>query len=122
MDLVSVSIIAALNVGIGEPIKDAYNALKLALRQKIGKGSDIVEAMKMLEKNPKSEPRRAMLQEEIATTQAHKDDELNQLAKALLKKLENQITGDDKNSMKAQGNYIAQANRGSTAKVIIGKE
>lgn len=87
LDLVSASIIAALRFGIGKSNKDAYNALKTALRQKIDKESDIDAVMKLLEKNPASKPRRAILQEEITTTQAHKDDELNQLAKALLKKL-----------------------------------
>jgi hypothetical protein len=82
-------------LGIGEPNKDAYNALKRALRQKIGKESDIDAVMKLLEENPISKPHRAMLQEEIATTKAHKDDELNQPAKALLKKPHEIFEGEE---------------------------
>lgn len=95
LDLVSASIIAALNFGVGEPNKDAYNALKTALRQKIGNESNIDAVMKLLEENPAFKSRRAMLQKKIATTHAHEDDELNQLAKALLKKLNEIFEGEE---------------------------
>jgi hypothetical protein len=102
LDLVSASIIAALRFGIGESNRDAYNALKTALRQKIDKESNIDAVMKLIEKNPESRPRRAMLQKKIATTQAHKDDELNQLAKALLRKLNEISEGEEAINTKAE--------------------
>ena len=88
MDLVSASIVAALNVGITEPFKDVYNALKKALREKFGGDSDVVDAVMKLEKRPDSSGRQTTLQEEIVMIKAQEDLELKQLAEALLKKLE----------------------------------
>lgn len=87
MDLVSASIVAALNVGIAEPFKDVYNALKKALREKFGGDSDVVDAVMKLEKRPDSSGRQTTLQEEIVIIKAQEDLELKQLAEALLKKL-----------------------------------
>jgi hypothetical protein len=87
-DIVSSAFIDALNTTeIGEPVKDAYNTLKAALKKKLDKKSDIVRVMELLEKKPESKLRQKLLQEEIATKQAHEDEELNKLAKALQEKL-----------------------------------
>lgn len=56
LDLISASMIAALNLGIGKSVKNDYNALEEALRQKIGGKSDISKIMGLLEKNPASRP------------------------------------------------------------------
>jgi hypothetical protein len=87
MDLISTAFIAALNAGIGEPIKDAYNALKGALQRNFGKDSDVVDAVVKLEKKSDSTGRQRTLQEEIETIKAQEDPQLKQLAEVLLKKL-----------------------------------
>jgi flagellar hook-basal body complex protein FliE len=88
MDPVSTAIITALNVGISEVVKDAYTSLKGALQKKFGGNSDIVEAVKVLENKPDSTLFQGTLQKAIEITKAQEDDELKQLAKVLLKKLE----------------------------------
>ena len=67
LGLVSASIIATLNLDLGEPNKNAYNALKRVLRQKDGNDSAIDEVAKLLEKNPASKPHRTMLRLMVAT-------------------------------------------------------
>ena len=88
MDLISTALIAALNVGIGEPIKNSYNALKRALQKKFGGDSDVVDAVIKLEKRPDSSGRQTTLKEEIVTIKDQEDLQLKQLAEALLKKIE----------------------------------
>lgn len=93
MDPITTAIIAALTAGVisgvtkvGEQvIVDAYNGLKDLLKKKLGARSKAVKAVKELEANPKSEARKAVLQEEIATAKADQDTELVKAAQALLK-------------------------------------
>jgi len=56
LDLVSASVIVALNLGMDKSTKDAYNALKTASRRKID--GDIDAVLKLLEENPASKPGR----------------------------------------------------------------
>lgn len=121
MDPVSTAIIAVLNTGVGEMVKDAYTALKMALQNKFGNDSDVVDAVVKLEKRPDSEGRQKMLQEEIESANADQDKDILKAAETLQAKI-NQITSSETHSMNAQGNYIAQADRGSTATVTVGKE
>jgi hypothetical protein len=121
MDPVSTAIIAVFNTGVGEMVKDAYTALKMALQKKFGNDSDVVDAVVKLEKRPDSEGRQKMLQEEIESANADQDKDILKAAETLQAKI-NQIASSETHSMNAQGNYIAQADRGSTATVTVGKE
>jgi hypothetical protein len=61
VDPITLAITTALaNLG-QEVIKDAYNALKAALKQKFGVRSEIVEAVDKPEEKPDSKARQALL-------------------------------------------------------------
>jgi hypothetical protein len=95
MDPISAALITALSSGVAgglagigkELVGDAYTALKTALQQKCGQDSDLADAVEKLEKNPDSAGRQGTLQEEVKTAKAADDAELQQLAQALLKAL-----------------------------------
>jgi hypothetical protein len=93
MDPVSTAIIAALNVGISEVVKDSYNTLKGALQKKFGENNDLVSAVKMLENKPDSTSHQNTLKEKIETNKVWEDKELNKLAEGLLKKLQETSEG-----------------------------
>ena len=92
MDPITGAILAALAAGVisgatevgKKVIVDAYEALKAALKKKHGEDSDVVEAVKSLEKKPESEARQGLVAEEVAAVKATEDSELTQLAQALL--------------------------------------
>ncbi|MBN1482774.1 hypothetical protein EH223_12410 [candidate division KSB1 bacterium] len=95
MDPISAAVVAALasglTAGLGETGKklvvDAYNGLKSALRRKFGEKSKVVQAVDHLEQKPDSSERQQTVQQELAAAKATKDDELKNLAAALLKAL-----------------------------------
>ena len=66
-------------------ISDAYGKLKDLLGKKFGSKSKVVKAVKDLEANPKSEARKAVVKEEVATAKADQDADLLKVAQALLK-------------------------------------
>jgi hypothetical protein len=95
MDLISAAVLAAvasgLTAGLGEAGKklvvDAYNGLKSVLRRKFGKKSKVMQAVDHLEQKPDSLERQQTVQEEMASAKAAEDNELKNLAVALLKAL-----------------------------------
>ncbi|MFP4221402.1 MAG: hypothetical protein ACLFSH_12580 [Phormidium sp.] len=93
MDPITAAIIAALATLSKDVIKDSYNALKGALKQKFGPDSDLVDAVDSLEKKPDSEGRKAMVQEEIEIAKAIDDPDLVGLAQMLLDKIKEQPGG-----------------------------
>jgi hypothetical protein len=124
MDPVTTAIIAAIAAGItkvGEQaISDSYDALKKLLKEKFGKKSQVVKAVKQLEEKPVSDGRKTMLQEEIVDAKADKDKEILKAAQELLDLLKSQ-PGGGQFIQKATGNYIAQAGPGATATVNVNK-
>ena len=94
MDPITTAIITMLTARRANPIAelkttvDAYETLKAALRQKFGPGSDVIEAVEMLEKQPTSDGRQTVLKEEIAAIRADQDLALLTLAQTLLDKLQ----------------------------------
>lgn len=91
LDFLSTSIITVLNSGLSDPaVGSAYVVLKAAIRQKFGAGSDLVEALEKLEKQPASAGRQAVLSEEIIAAGANQDPTLTALARTLLDKLKQQ--------------------------------
>jgi tetratricopeptide (TPR) repeat protein len=84
-DLVTSAIITTLTGSHHPPAAEAaYEALKTALRQKFGPGSEVYEAIEKLEKRPDSTGRQAVVSEEINATGANRDSVLIALAQTLL--------------------------------------
>lgn len=72
----------------------------------------------MLEKRPDSEARKGVLQEEIESTAVDQDLEIREVAQGLLGQIESQ-PGGEQHIQQACGNYIAQADHGSTASINV---
>ncbi len=116
------ALVAGAAAGVSEAGKklvvDGYEALKAALRAKFGADSELAGAVAGLEKHPDSDGRKQTLHEEIVAAKADADPELVELARALLDRIESQ-PGGAQHIQNAVGNYIAQADRGSTATVTV---
>lgn len=127
MDPITAAIVAAASAGaIGgltevskTALTDAYGKLKALLVKKFDKESDVIQAVEQVEAKPASQARQAMLAEEVAQVRADQDSELLALAQALQQVMQSS-TGNVGHSQRATGNYIAQADRGSSASVHIG--
>lgn len=127
MDPITAAIVAAVSAGaIGglteaskTALTDAYGKLKALLVEKFGQESDVVQAMKQVEAKPTSEARKATLVEEVTAVKADQDSELLQIAQTLLQAT--QSSSENAGHIQtATGNYIAQADRSSSASVQIG--
>lgn len=93
MDPITTAIIASL-AKLSEPvIKDSYNALKNLIVNKVGKGHDLVKAVEDVERKPDSGGRKETLREEIATSKVDQDEEILNVANALIEKLTAQAGG-----------------------------
>ncbi len=129
MDPITTAIVAALSAGAisgltetsKTAITDAYARLKTLLTKKFGGESDVVHAVNEVEAKPDSAGRKATLQEEIAAVKADQDQEVLHAAQALLQLLQASPEGGQ-HVQTATGSYIAQADRGSSASVNIGRE
>jgi tetratricopeptide (TPR) repeat protein len=95
MDTITTAIITALTARKTNPSEpgqkaatEAYETLKTALHQKFGPGSEVIEAVNMLEKQPGSSGRQTVLREEMAAVQADQDLALLILAQGVLEKLQ----------------------------------
>jgi hypothetical protein len=125
MDPVTTAIIAALTAGAisgvtetsKKAIVDAYEGLKKILRQKFGKKSEIIQAVNLLEKKPDSTGRQETLKEEVARVKAEKDEEILLAAQEILTLIQN--NSNIQHTQTAIGNYIAQADRNSSATVNV---
>ncbi len=129
MDPITTAIVAALSAGAisglteasKTAIADAYTRLKTLLSKKFGGESDVVHAVNEVEAKPDSAGRKATLQEEVATVKADQDQEVLHAAQALLQLLQASPEGGQ-HVQTATGSYIAQADRGSSASVNIGRQ
>ncbi|MBI5651687.1 MAG: hypothetical protein HZC40_14775 [Chloroflexi bacterium] len=83
MDPISLAVVGALAKLSEQAIKDAYEALKALIARKFGKESDLAQAVENLEKKPESVGRKETLVEEVTASNADRDQELLQAAKAL---------------------------------------
>ena len=101
-------------------IVEAYEALKAAIRNKLGIDSDADKAVAALEAKPESEGRKSTLKEELTAAKADQDPQILAAAQALLDKLKAQ-PGGEQIIQQATGSYIAQASHGSSASVNIGE-
>ena len=89
IDPITTAFVTALAIPMAKDvIKDGYEALKKALKNKFGEESDVVNAVEQLEKKPDSEGRKAILQEEIENAKIYNDPQMVKLAEELLKQIE----------------------------------
>lgn len=80
---VTADVAAGTSEASKKSIADAYNALKEALNSKYGANSDLAEAIEKIEPRPESLARRALLEEEVASTGVDKDREILPLVEKL---------------------------------------
>jgi hypothetical protein len=113
MDPITV-IVGALVAGVAaaakptaeQAVKDAYAGLKALIQRKFGDRGDVAAAVEQVEAKPASEPRQAVLQEELAEAGAADDAEVLAAAKELLALMQPQA---------ADQSQVATADRGSAA-------
>lgn len=128
MEPISTAIFAALAAGAvtgatdvsKKVIVDGYGALKEMIKKKFGGKTELADAIENLEKKPDSSGRQRTLQEEVAAAGVDNDPEIIKQAEALLKKIKAQ-PGGEQHIQTAIGNYIAQADRGGTASIIVNR-
>jgi hypothetical protein len=126
MDPITTAIVAVLAAGVTggaselgkKAIVDSYEALKSLLRTKFGAASHVVKAVEDLEGTPDSKGRQVTLQEEVGKAHADQDPDIRQAAQQLLDRLHS-LPGGEQHVQQAIGNYIAQADRGSSASVHV---
>ena len=95
MDPITTAIIAALANLSKDAIKDSYQALKAAIKKKVGEDSDLVDAVNKLEKSPDRDDRKATVEAEIKIAKVNDDSEIFELAQDLLDKLKEQPGGQE---------------------------
>ena len=125
-DAITNAIVAALSAGAAtgatdtakKAIADAYDGLKSLIRKKFGGDSEAAVATDKLEAKPDSIGRKQSLKEELESANAGSDPELAGAAQALLE-LVRALPQGEKHIQFAQGQGIAQADRGSTATVTF---
>lgn len=128
MDIVTTAIISALAAGTAagitevskEAIKSAYSGLVKLIRQKFGDHSDVAAAISNLEMKPDSKARQEVVREEIEAANVYKDVEVERMAKTVIEAVKS-FSEPEQHVQHAIGNFIAQADRGSTAKVEVNK-
>jgi hypothetical protein len=127
IDPVTTAILAAIAAGATagitdttkKAIGDAYRSLKGTLIKKLGGQSTAVEAISKLEQRPDSAGWKETVTEELAKVGINHDQELIVAAEEIMSKLQQLPEGERQHIMQATGSYIAQADRGGTAKVTV---
>jgi hypothetical protein len=129
MDPVTIAILTAVATtvaqgagqAVGENVvNETYAKLKQTLASKFGRSSDVVESVEALEAKPDSAGRKETLREEVVASGADRDPEVREAAQELLDAVAAQ-PGGEQHIQNAVGNYIAQADRGSTAEVRVNR-
>ncbi len=110
MDPITAAVVAAVSAGAIGGLTEV---------SKFGKESEVVQAVEKVEARPASDARKAALAEEVAAAKADQDSELLRVAHAVQQVLELSPEHGG-HTQTATGNYIAQADRGSSASVHIG--
>ncbi len=122
MDPVTTAIVTALSAGAiagitdttKTAISDGYNKLKELLVKKHGEGSNVVQAIKMLEAMPASTHCQGMVAEVISTVKAEQDEEIVAVANQILILVKSQQTSTGKfniqNNGPVQGQNIGDFN------------
>lgn len=100
MDLITTAILTALSSGVVASVQkvgeqalvDAYTALKELIKRKFGTKSEIMKAVKEVEKTD-SPGRKEVLREEVTNANADKDPELIQAAQKIMDIIKNTVDG-----------------------------
>jgi hypothetical protein len=120
------TILAALTAGALDGAKDVtkkavadgYAALRDAIVKKYKHHGDVTEALEKLEQKPQSKGYAQVLEEELNSSGASTDQALVQQAAQLMTLIKS-VPSMGSDTQIAQGNGIAQADRQSTASVVI---
>lgn len=129
MDPVTIAILTAIGTtvaqgagqAVGENVvNDIFPRLKQALASRFGSNSKVLRSVEDLEANPDSNGRKETLREEVEASGADRDPEISGIAQELLDAVAAQ-PGGEQHIQNAEGNYIAQADRNSTAEVRVNR-
>lgn len=97
MDPITTAIIAAVAAGITDigkkAVGDAYQGLKTLIKSKFGQENKISKAITELEASPEAEGRKQILAETVAQQKAAQDPELLNIAKELIRALQESESG-----------------------------
>jgi hypothetical protein len=125
IETITNALIAGVVAGVGptaaQAVGDAYRGLKTMLILRLGLNSDAVTALDRLEKQPGAETRKASLREDLTAANLAHDGELIAAAQRVLEAVKDLPEAQQANVQNAIGSNIAQADRGSTAKVVVGR-
>jgi len=120
MDPITTAIVAALAAGVTQgTVADAYNGVKQLIKTKFDNKNDVIVAIDRLEQKPQSNERQMELQEQVEESNLNKHTDIVNAANLLMDEMKS--SGDEKHIMQAKGKFIAQADHGSTANVIISR-
>lgn len=103
----------ALKSTAEQAVKDAYSALKSLLVRKFGSKGDTAKAVDGVEAKPDSDARKAVLQEELESAGAGKDQEVVDRATELLKLMESKSPG-------VTGGLVGQINAAGGKVIVVG--
>lgn len=103
MDTITGALVTAATSGLTKvgtsAIVDTYNGIKTLIQNKYG-NTDLPDAVEKLEQKPDSQSRQGMVQEELETAGADKDQEMLELVNQLIESLKETPEGQ-----KAIGKY-----------------
>jgi hypothetical protein len=115
MDHITGAILAAVAGGAASGAAEGlaaegYRSLTAAIRRKLGKDSDLAEAVEKLEQKPESEGRRTTLAEEVADAKLAQDEEMVKQAQELIAALMESAAGQQalsKYNIQVQDSQVA---------------
>lgn len=115
MNVITTAIISAIVAGIvtgakdvsRQAITDLYNQLKEKIVKQTGENSEVIEAIKQVEKNPESGARQQILEEEITKQNLEQDQMIVALANQLIDVVGKQV---DAKAMTTVQNILGQYN------------
>ena len=126
MEPITMAIVAALTAGVTsgmtetakESVADAYQSLKSLIRKKFGNESHVIKSIEILESKPGAINRQQTLDEEIIDAQVANDQEIWQVAQAILDMIKAQPAGERLVQM-VTGNYNAVVQGSGNATVNV---
>ncbi len=125
MDPITAAIMAAIAAGLTtsagkvaeSAIVDGYNALKAVIKRKLGDDNKVSKAVADVEANPDSKGRQAMLEEEVAVSNAAHDADILKAAQELQAKMGTQ-SGQRNYNITSSGNQSANSIEGNATVTV----
>jgi len=126
VDVIVSAVVGALAAGANDGLKEAakkgisdgYARLRSLLLRHDKGANDVGDALEKLEAKPESEARKAVLVEELESSEVAKDVAIQEQANHLLNLVRSLPTGNTSSQI-ASGTGIAQADRGGSANVTM---